>query len=149
MQDEALRDAIPDIFSVDYKGGAVQVTGGQNASDDEFLADNETLSETHNAQAVYPATLASFQRLQVNDVAEVFTGAFGYQCAEFLLTVFLFPAVEIHGFHVIVVQYLLKYIFVLRVAESRWVGANPVVSLCLRGQVWEFFRTRCAACSAA
>ena len=107
----------------------------ERTSDFEFLTDGEGLLGTDNLEFADSSTLTTLHGLQVEDGTKVHLQFVSDKLLEFLLSERYLPAIEIGSLLVIVIQYLRKNLLVCRIAESRWVRANPLLSLFLAGKI--------------
>ena len=107
----------------------------QGTADFQFLTDGEGLLGSDNLQFADAAAHSSFHRLHIEDGTEVHLQLVGDKLLQLLLGQGYLPAIEIHGFLVVIVQYLREDFLILRVAESRRIEADPLLSLILIRQI--------------
>ena len=88
-------------------------------------------------QLRYAAAFATLHWYQVDYLAKIHLEFPGYQLGEFLLPIAYFPAIEIIGFLIIVVEHLSQHAGVICIAKSLWLGKYPFSGLFLSSKVWQ------------
>ena len=135
--------SVYDFTFIYYKCRTEQVGGREGAPYLQFLTDNQRLFRTYDFQL---ADASRFSPLYGDEVEYLSVIAFGFSADKFGylgLGITYFPAVEIGGFIIVVIQNLADNGFIVRMAEAFGGGTNPFLSFFFAGQVWDglfFFR---------
>ena len=90
----------------DVEGGTVKMALAEGTADFEFLTNGEGLLCTHDFQFPNATALATLQRDEVGDTAEVILEFFVDEFGNLIHRVFYCPAIEIVGFLVVIVEHL-------------------------------------------
>ncbi len=98
------------------EGGAEQMALAECTADFELLTDDEGLFRTHDFQFPDATALATLQRDEVGDTAEVVLEFFVDEIGNLIHCVFYRPAIEIVGFLVVIVEHLRENGLVIGVA---------------------------------
>ena len=135
-QFEALRNTVfICIIFIYHEGRAQKMRIAQGTADFQFLTDGEGLLGSDNLQFADAAARSSLHRLHVEDGTEVHLQLVGDELLQLLLGQGHFPAIEIRGLLVVIVQHLREDFLILRVAESRRIEADPLLCLILIGKI--------------